>query len=38
VDFLRGLNALAIVVELPEAQLRGSAAGGQIGVWATVSR
>lgn len=36
VDFLRGFNALAIVVELPEAQVRG--AGQNIGIWATVSR
>jgi hypothetical protein len=35
VDFLRGLNALTIVVELPESQLvRGG--NGQLGVWATV--
>jgi hypothetical protein len=38
VDFLRGLNALAIFVELPEVQLRGSLAEGQIGVWTTISR
>lgn len=37
VDFLRGFNALAIVVELPEAAVVGSG-NGQIGVWATVSR
>jgi hypothetical protein len=37
VDFLRGLNALAIVVELPESQLRGTN-GNNIGVWATISR
>jgi hypothetical protein len=36
VDYLRGLNALAIVVELPEARLLGS--GQKIGVWGTVSR
>ena len=36
VDFLRGFNALAIVVELPESQVRG--AGNNIGVWATISR
>ena len=37
VDFLRGLDALAIVIELPTAQLT---AGGtsKLGVWATVSR
>ena len=38
VDFLRGLNALALVVELPESALRGSAPEGRIGVWATISR
>ena len=36
VDFLRGLNGLAIVVELPKATLLGG--GDRIGVWATVSR
>jgi hypothetical protein len=37
VDFLRGLNALAIVIEVPTAQLT---AGGtsKLGVWATISR
>jgi hypothetical protein len=37
VDYLRGLNALAIVVELPVAMLT---AGGspKIGVWGTISR
>ena len=40
VDFLRGFNALAIVVELPESQLTRGRGGAdpQIGVWATVSR
>lgn len=37
VDYLRGLNTLALVVELPAAQLRG-AASGRIGVWGTISR
>ena len=39
-DFLRGINALAIVVEVPEAQLTRGVGGGdpQLGVWATVSR
>lgn len=37
VDFLRGFNALAIIVELPEAAVVGSG-NGQIGVWATISR
>jgi len=36
VDFLRGLNSMAIVVELPESLVKG--AGNNIGVWATVSR
>lgn len=36
VDYLRGLNTLAIVVELPEAALRGNSSN--IGVWATISR
>ena len=41
VDFLRGVNALAIVVELPESRLLRagqSGADAQIGVWGTVSR
>jgi hypothetical protein len=36
VDFLRGLNALAMVVELPESLLMGGAT--RIGVWGTISR
>jgi len=35
-DFLRTFNAMAIVVELPEALVKG--AGNNIGLWATVSR
>jgi hypothetical protein len=37
VDYLRGLNTLALVVELPEAMLT---AGGnaKIGIWGTISR
>jgi hypothetical protein len=35
-DFLRTFNSMAIVVELPEAALKG--AGNNIGLWATVSR
>lgn len=35
-DFLRTFNAMAIVVELPEALIKG--AGNNIGIWATVSR
>jgi len=41
IDFLAGINALAIVVELPEARLLPAGGGGtdpQIGVWATTSR
>lgn len=40
VDFLAGINALAIVVELPEAMLLppGAGADPRIGVWATTSR
>lgn len=35
-DFLRGLNGMAIVVELPESMVKGP--GSNIGVWATISR
>ena len=37
IDYLRGLNTLAIVIELPESQLT---AGGtaKLGVWGTISR
>ena len=40
VDFLAGINTLAIVVELPESMLLPSGAGAdpKIGVWATTSR
>lgn len=41
IDFLAGINALAIVVELPETMLLpavGAGADPQIGVWATTSR
>ncbi len=37
VDFLRGLSALALVVELPASQLTGTGTG-KIGVWGTISR
>jgi hypothetical protein len=37
-DFLAGLNALAIVVELPESQLTRGQGNGSIGIWATVSK
>jgi hypothetical protein len=38
VDTLRGFNALAIVVELPESQLTRGRGDGQLGIWATISR
>jgi hypothetical protein len=40
VDFLAGINTLAIVVELPESMLLppGAGADPRIGVWATTSR
>lgn len=40
IDFLKGINALAIVVELPENRLLPANPGSdpQIGVWATTSR
>ncbi len=37
-DFLAGFNALAIVVEVPEADLTFNGARTQLGVWATISR
>ncbi len=36
-DFLAGLNALAVIIELPESEITGQGSD-QIGVWATVSR
>ena len=38
VDFLRGINDMAIVVELPTAMLTSSATNGRFGVWGTTSR
>lgn len=38
VDFLAGVNALAIVVEVPESQLTQGRGNGQLGIWATVGR
>jgi hypothetical protein len=40
VDFLAGINTLAIVIELPESMLLPAGAGAdpRIGVWATTSR
>lgn len=37
VDYLRGLNTLAIVIELPASQLTG-ASSKKIGVWGTINR
>jgi hypothetical protein len=36
-DFLAGLNALAIVIELPSEELT-SGGNSRIGVWGTISR
>ena len=39
IDFLRGYNALAIVVEVPKSMLtNASGADAKVGVWGTVSR
>jgi Domain of unknown function (DUF4331) len=38
VDFLRGINDMAIVVELPTAMLANSATNGRFGVWGTTSK
>jgi hypothetical protein len=39
VDYLRGVNTLAIVLEMPESLLSPPAgSNGRIGVWATISR
>jgi len=40
VDFLRGINALGVVVELPESMLLAPNAGAdpKLGIWATTSR
>jgi len=40
VDFLRGINGLGIVVELPESMLLPPNAGAdpKLGIWATTSR
>ena len=37
VDYLRGINTLALVVELPASQLTGTGTA-RIGVWGTISR
>ena len=38
VDFLRGINEMAIVVELPTSILANAATNGRFGVWGTTSR
>jgi hypothetical protein len=40
IDFLTGINALALVVELPESMILPPDAGAdtRIGIWATTSR
>ena len=38
VDYLRGINDMAIVIELPTAMLANSATNGRFGVWGTTSR
>jgi len=40
IDFLRGINALGIVVELPESLLLAPNSGSdpKLGIWATTSR
>ena len=38
VDFLRGINDMAIVIELPTAMIANAASNGRFGVWGTTSR
>jgi hypothetical protein len=38
VDYLRGINDMAIVIELPTAAIANTATNGRFGVWATTSR
>lgn len=38
VDFLRGINDMAIVVELPTALIANASTNGRFGVWGTTSR
>jgi hypothetical protein len=38
VDFLRGINDMAIVVELPTSMIANAATHGRFGVWGTASR
>ncbi len=38
VDFLRGINDMAIVIELPTSMIANPATSGRFGVWGTTSR
>jgi len=38
VDFVRGFNDMAIVIELPTSMIANSATNGRFGVWGTASR
>ena len=38
VDFLRGINDMAIVIELPTSMIANAATNGRFGVWGTTSR
>jgi hypothetical protein len=38
VDFLRGINDMAIVIEVPTAMIANPATNGRFGVWGTTSR
>jgi len=38
VDYLRGINDLAIVIELPTSVIANPATNGRFGVWGTISR
>lgn len=38
VDFLRGINDMAIVIEVPTSMLTNAATNGRFGVWGTTSR
>ncbi len=38
VDFLRGINDMAIVIELPTSMIANPATNGRFGVWGTTSR
>jgi hypothetical protein len=38
VDFLRRINDLAIVIEIPTSEIANPATNGRFGVWGTISR